>query len=176
MAVYGGKSYSWEGKQLVEINVMNSLYYTFAYDENGLRTSKTKLWISGGTEETTEYFYNFKAASARWKVWEYSVGVKANVIDGGGAVEIGLEHTNFSLSAGKTTYTVNGGVNRLGITIANDVDWKNNTAGNYTQYYIRPITVVPAAVGVCAAVSYVGPAVIGTLAALLSGPPALLPA
>ncbi len=58
MAVYGGKSYSWEGKQLVEINVMNSLYYTFAYDQNGLRTSKTKSWISGGTEETTEYFNN----------------------------------------------------------------------------------------------------------------------
>jgi RHS repeat-associated protein len=53
---------------------------------------------------------------------------------------------------------------------------QNVTSKINTQYYIRPITVVPAAVGVCAAVSYVGPAVIGTLAALLSGTPALLPA
>ncbi len=58
MASYGSKSYSWEGKQLVEINVMNSLYYTFAYDENGLRTSKTLTWVSDNTSVATEYYYN----------------------------------------------------------------------------------------------------------------------
>ena len=129
----------------------------------------------GDSSDKPIVFY-YKAASEWWKVWEYSAGVKVNVVNGGGAIEIGAAHTDLSISAGGTTFTFNGGVDRLGYTLANEVDWKNNTAGHYTQYYIRPLTVVPAAIGVAAAVCYGGPAAIAALAALLTESVALMPA
>ncbi len=58
MTSYGNKTYTWEGKQLVGINVMGMIQYSFAYDENGLRTRKTMTAPNMGVEDITEYYYN----------------------------------------------------------------------------------------------------------------------
>ena len=53
---YNGATFEWEGRQLVSA-VYNSNTYTYTYDDNGMRSSRTKH-LSDGTTEVTNYTYN----------------------------------------------------------------------------------------------------------------------
>ena len=58
---YLGRTLTWEGKQLSQIDLTvgsNQVNYSFAYDENGLRTQKEFTWLNIGTTQTVNYYYN----------------------------------------------------------------------------------------------------------------------
>lgn len=58
---YLGKTLTWEGKQLEQVDKFigdQLIRYSFAYDENGLRTQKQIFSSDTGTTQTVNYCYN----------------------------------------------------------------------------------------------------------------------
>ena len=58
---YLGKTLTWEGKQLEQVDKIigdQLIRYSFAYDENGLRTKKQIFSSDTGTTQTVNYCYN----------------------------------------------------------------------------------------------------------------------
>ena len=56
---YLGRTLTWHGKQLSQIDLTvgsNQVNYSFAYDENGLRTQKEFTWLNIGTTQTVNYY------------------------------------------------------------------------------------------------------------------------
>ena len=56
ISYYNGATFEWQGRQLVGA-AYNSNTYTYTYDTNGIRTSRTKH-LSDGTTKVTNYIYN----------------------------------------------------------------------------------------------------------------------
>ena len=133
------------------------LHTLFGWIEHGEDVSTS----SGVNSDKPIVFYT-KTASKWWKLWEYSVGIKSNIQNGGAAIEFGAEHYSATISAGYSSLAVSYDIGRVSITISQDVDWKNNTAGSYTQCYIRPWSVALAA----AAIYFGGPAIAAGLAGM----------
>ena len=52
------------------------------------------------------------------------------------------------MSANNTSVEVVSGAMKYGVTVSEDVNYKNHTAGVYTHAYIRPWTIVTTAIAV----------------------------
>lgn len=61
--------------------------------------------------------------------------------------EMGLCYLNSRYYDPQTGRFLNG-PRKIGLTISQDVDFKNRTAGAYCHYYIRPMTIIPVAAAV----------------------------
>ena len=111
-----------------------------------IKLSNLFIDIEQGEDVSTSYgvnsdkpivFYT-KSASKWWKLWEYSIGIKINSESGGTSVELGYEHMSASVGVGQSSFTLSCGLMRAGITLSQNVDWKENSIGHYTECYIRP--------------------------------------
>ena len=59
MTSCGYISYTWDGKQLVDICLLPiEVHISYSYNEDGLRVGKRVSWSSLGVERNTEYYYN----------------------------------------------------------------------------------------------------------------------
>jgi hypothetical protein len=113
----------------------------FMGTEFGTSTSS----ILSGNSDKPILFY-FKSSSKWWKVWEYRVGYKVNIGNGGLDIGTGLIDSSTTVSWGNKSYGIGVGISKMSFTKCQDVNWKNNTAGIYEHTYIRPWTLALAAV------------------------------
>ena len=89
---YLGRTLTWHGKQLAQIDLTvgsNQVNYSFAYDENGLRTQKEFTWLNIGTTQTVNYYYNGSVligmtidANGTEKVLRFSYDASGNGVSG----------------------------------------------------------------------------------------------
>ena len=88
-------------------------------------------------------------ASCWWKIHEYKIGLKVNLKNGSGfnCSYNPLEVTT-TISDGNNSFTGIAGLNKIGYTINNDVNFANHSAGSYYHGYIRtiPTTILGVAV------------------------------
>ena len=107
-AVYASNSY--EGLQLTAL---------YGGIESGISTLRI---IAGDNEKPVVFFV--QNASEWWKIWEYKAGITLNIGDGGCSVGFGLGEGSASACVGGSSIEVMGGVNKIGITFSQDVDFK----------------------------------------------------
>ena len=143
----------------------------YEYGESG-------SWSCGANSDKPIVLYA-KKASQWWRVWEYSVGIKLNIGDGGASLEVGAGHASMSASiTGNSSIAVSADIERVSVTLSNEIDWKNNTYGEYHQYFLRPWTVGPTAYAVVTSLPVIASILAGVGAGVGAGAglsPALIP-
>lgn len=110
---------------------------------------------------------------------EYSIGIKLNIGDGGASLEVGAGHASMSASiTGNSSIAVSADIERVSATLSNEIDWKNNTYGEYHQVFLRPWTVGPTAYAVVTSLPVIASILAGVGAGVGAGAglsPALIP-
>ena len=120
---------------------LKTLLAGYEYGESG-------SWSCGANSDKPIVLYA-KKASQWWRGWEYSIGIKLNIGDGGASLEVGAGHASMSASiTGNSSIAVSADIERVSATLSNEIDWKNNTYGEYHQVFLRPWTVGPTAYAV----------------------------
>ena len=127
---FGGAVYISNSYDAIE---MNTIYVGY---ETGMSTSR----VIAGDNSKPITFYAQKS-SKWWKFWEYKVGVNVNIGEGGFNIGIGYGERTISVCSNNTSIEFVEGINKIGFTISEDVDFKNRTAGPYAHLYVRPWTV-----------------------------------
>lgn len=92
--------------------------------------------ISGNGDKPIVFYT--KAPAQAWKFWEYKVGVKANIGNGGFALGYGLLESSTTIDWGGFSIELFGGVDRIGYTVAYDTDFKQGSVGTYATKFVRP--------------------------------------
>ena len=147
-AVYSSNSY-----EAMKVDTL------FCGMESGI--SKTSVIVGDNSKPITFYAQN---ADKWWKVWEYKVGVNVNIGEGGFNIGGGLGESTFTFCDGNSSYEFINGINKSGVTISHEVNFKEHTAEGYFHAYCRPWTVVPVAITAI----YCAPAVAAAAAAAAS--------
>lgn len=98
----------------------------------------TSTRYEAGSGKPIEFYYQVIKGSLNQLEPVY--GVKINGEDGGFKIGIGSYQISLEASYKNTSFEIFAGTEKAGITINNEVDWKEYTAGSYSQCYIRPIT------------------------------------
>ena len=144
----------------------------------GYEYGKSGSWSCGANSDKPIVLYA-KKASQWWRGWEYSVGIKLNIGDGGASLEVGAGHASMSASiTGNSSIAVSADIERVSVTLSNEIDWKNNTYGEYHQYFLRPWTVGPTAYAVVTSLPVIASILGGVGAGVGAGAglsPALIP-
>lgn len=109
--------------------------------EQGISTSKV---IAGDNSKPITFYV--QNASEWWRFWEYKVGLNVNIGDGGFNVGLGAGDNTLTISAYNTSVEFVAGIMKLGVTVNEEVNFKNKTAGLYTQAYVRPWSMIGTAV------------------------------
>ena len=150
---------------------LKTLLAGYEYGESG-------SWSCGANSDKPIVLYA-KKASQWWRVWEYSVGIKLNIGDGGASLEVGAGHASMSASiTGNSSIAVSADIERVSVTLSNEIDWKNNTYGEYHQYFLRPWTVGPTAYAVVTSLPVIASILAGVgagVGAVAGLSPALIP-
>ena len=129
-AVYAANSY--------KAMTLNTIYWDV---EQGISTSKV---IAGDNSKPITFYV--QNASEWWRFWEYKVGLNVNIGDGGFNVGLGAGDNTLTISAYNTSVEFVAGIMKLGVTVSEEVNFKNKTAGLYTQAYVRPWSMIGTAV------------------------------
>ena len=150
---------------------LKTLLGWYEYGESG-------SWSCGANSDKPIVLYA-KKASQWWRGWEYSIGIKLNIGDGGASLEVGAGHASMSASiTGNSSIAVSADIERVSATLSNEIDWKNNTYGEYHQVFLRPWTVGPTAYAVVTSLPVIASILAGVGAGVGAGAglsPALIP-
>ena len=155
-----GKVWDWIKKKASDVgNWFSETFGAALYSSNSYEAMDVKTVYGGieggfsssaviaGDNSKPITFYAQKA-SDWWKIWEYKVGINVNIGEGGFNIGIGVGEATASICVNNTSVELVTGANKMGITISQDVNFKEHTAGAYTQAYIRPWTIAATAAAI----------------------------
>ena len=84
------------------------------------------------------------------------LGIKVNTGDNSGfSLMFGSEQTSLSFAVDDSYFSIDLGLDQTGFTIGSDVNWADNSIGQYSSYYIKPKNIALVTAGVVAAVGII---------------------
>ena len=109
--------------------------------------------------------------SGKDNIFDSKIGIKVNFNEESGfKIAFGLGKLSIESANKNSFFEFIVESNKVGITVSNEVDWKNYSVGSYTSYYIRPLSIAATAaiaVGAVAAIYYTGGAAAGVFASVI---------
>ena len=108
----------------------------FAGYEDGIYSSKV---IAGDMSKPISFY--IEKPAEWWKISEYKVGVQININGGGANFAVGLGEVSAGVATQNKGLEVIAGINKVGFTITEDVDFKTRQAGVYQHSYVRTSTI-----------------------------------
>ena len=137
-------------KEFFSENFGIAVYSSNSYDKmqvdtffGGMEKGKSSSCVLYGDNSKPITFY-LQNADEWWKFWDCKTGINVNIGDGGFNMGISLSESTFTVCDGNSSYEFISGIEKAGVTISHEVDFKSHTAGPYIHAYYRPWTVVPA--------------------------------
>ena len=110
-------------------------------------------------------------SSGKDNILDSKIGIKVNFNEESGLkIAFGLGKLSIESANKNSFFEFIVESNKVGITVSNEVDWKNYSVGRYTSYYIRPLSIAATAaiaVGAVAAIYYTGGAAAGVFASVI---------
>ena len=109
-----------------------------------------------GNADRRIIFYAVNASSP-WRFWEFRVGVRVNIGDGGFGFNVGVAGAENYISANGTTVSVIGSpFDRFGIKVSQGVNFRENSVESFHFFCLRPLRVVAVLLSVVGVVMEVG--------------------
>ena len=95
-------------------------------------------------------------ASEWWKITEYKVGVQVNIGNGGFSYSTNLLESSITVSSENTSLEIMSGINKVGFTVSQGVDFSLHTAETYHHGYIRTVPIAFAVALATVGIGYAG--------------------